>query len=635
VLFITPTQLDLARNNDHYPRDQIRSRLMEACSSHLNTTPYKLHQLGSSSNLFIWNALITELSLASALTDDERYFEHALGVVRSLADDGWKTSNFDEHIHIPFVLAAVGHFYDLHRSRLSDEDTASVARTIAAMAAHLHRELREQPWGDVRLTVWNHNIIGYTTLALAALVVDDHPHANAWLDVGVSRARRFLETGVTSAGMTWEGLSYCGFVFKHLGPLIQGLRVSSAATDLVPPGSELEARLRKIPVWYAHETFPRGTWLQNYNDSHWDPSQALWGFLQSFAGLEPELCAAVWDRLVGESGSRTYGAHTRWSSLAEAMTYFPDVAVDPKIVRRLDDTFHCPDVGYITARDTWEDDASVFSFNSGPLKGMPVHDQSDNNSFTFIARGSPLVLDSGTARRRTREDGTPSSALGHNLVFVDGRAEHPVRRGVGVSGRIIGLEHTDTHVAVAADATASYAVRKYNSVRHALRHAIFVKHPIPYLVTYDDIQKDGREHHYEYVLHVPAGDHFDGDRPTTSARITTVAGAPAGRVVILNPNETSMTTTDFESMSPPFEKHLLWRFGTRAVHPHFVVLFLPDEAADLPSPETTLARSQAELTVHLRWPYGCDQLAFDVRERRLIGRFARPAAVRPPRFSRL
>ena len=185
------------------------------------------------------------------------------------------------------------------------------------------------------------------------------------------------------------------------------------------PGSELEQRLRRIPVWYAHETFPRGTWLQNYNDSHWDPSQALWGFLQSFGGLEPDLCAAVWDRLVGAPGSATFGAHARLSSLAEAMTFFPDVPVDENTVDRLDDWFYCPDVGYLSARDTWRHDASVFSFNSGRLKGLPVHDQSDNNSFTFIARGEPLVIDSGTARRRT--------ARGRHAI-VRARSQPRVRR---------------------------------------------------------------------------------------------------------------------------------------------------------------------------------------------------------------
>jgi hypothetical protein len=601
---------------------------MDACAAHLRTSADQLHQLGSSSNLFVWNAHISELSLASAVSDDERYLEHALDIVRSLAGEGWRTSRFDEHIHIPFVLAAVAGFYDLHRDELGS-DAELVVHTISAMATELARQLREQPWGDIKLTAWNHNIVGYATLGIAALVLDDHLEADAWLDVAIERARRFLEIGVTPAGMTWEGLSYCGFVFKHLGVFIHGLRARTPSIDLVGPGSEAEQRLRRVPVWYAHETFPRGTWLQNYNDSHWDPSQALWGLLQFFAGLEPELCAVVWDRLVGAAGSATFGSHARWSSLAEALAFFPAVAIDREVLERLDDCFHCPDVGYLSARDTWSDDASVFSFNSGPLKGLPVHDQSDNNSFTFFALGEPLAIDSGTARRRTREDGTPSSALGHNLVFIDGRGEHPVRRGVGVSGEILGFERRDTHVAVIGDATASYTVRKYNPVRQVLRHAVFVKHPVPYLVTYDDIQKDRREHNYEYVLHVPAGDRFSGVRPVRLATVTRPDGSPAGRVEVLHPPGVWLTTDRFESMSPPFADHLLWRFGVRAVHPHFVVLFLPGEPSTLRSPDARIARDRSTISVELRWPDGCDHIAFDVVGRR---RFGRAPAL--PRFSR-
>ena len=97
-----------------------------------------------------------------------------------------------------------------------------------------------------------------------------------------------------------------------------------------------------------------------------------------------------------------------------------------------------------------------------------------------------------------------------------------------MSGQILGVERSDTHVAVVADATASYTVRKYNPLRHALRHAVFVKHPFPYLVTYDDIQKDGREHHYEYVLHVPAADRFDGERAVTTALVASGARRALG-----------------------------------------------------------------------------------------------------------
>ena len=51
----------------------------------------------------------------------------------------------------------------------------------------------------------------------------------------------------------------------------------------------------------------------------------------------------------------------------------------------------------------------------GPFSAK-IHDQSDNNSFTFIAGGVPLVLDAGSANRRT--EGTPSSSLGHNYEYV-------------------------------------------------------------------------------------------------------------------------------------------------------------------------------------------------------------------------
>ena len=69
----------------------------------------------------------------------------------------------------------------------------------------------------------------------------------------------------------------------------------------------------------SHEVLPRGSYLQNFNESRWDPHRAMWGFLLTFARYEPQLCASIWDRLLGAQGLRTYGEDRMWSSIAEAL----------------------------------------------------------------------------------------------------------------------------------------------------------------------------------------------------------------------------------------------------------------------------------------------------------------------------
>ena len=607
MLFLTDERLERVLADDTYPRTAIRMKLLNFCEGRwLTWTPEKILSEVPGRSQCHWSAVIGDLSMAFTVTGEARYLEHALAVLRPLARD-WRSMEFLPEISIPFVFGMVAQFIDLQRDQLSSDDLALFRRFMVEMVDYHWADLHERTWGSIERAVWNHSIIGYATVALAGLVLDDHPNAAEWLEVGMARTSHFLDVGVTPAGMTWEGLHYCGYVFKHIGLLMQALDNRGLGEQLVPPGSEHERRLHQVPVWYAHETFPRGKWLQNYNDSHCDPPSPLYGFLMTFARYEPDLCAAVWELLVGRSGLASYGAHGRWSSLVDSMLFYPLDPPDLTAIERLDPDFYCPDVGYLSSRDRWGPDGSVFTFNSGPLLGE-IHDHADNNSFTFIAAGEPLVIEAGSGNKPV--EGSGSSATGHNLVFIDGLSECIAGGGRGVSGRILGIERTPTHVAAIGDATESYAKDDHNPVRHAWRHTVFVKEPIPYLVTYDDIDKDGREHQYEYLLHVPGGDDHDVDGMVDTLTVRSLEGADAGRVVLLHPARAKVGVEPFTTQAAPFQEHALWRIATRAVNPRFTVLYLPEEVAASLRPETQVELGPDTTTVRLRWPDGTDEITF-------------------------
>ncbi len=607
MLFLSDAQLERARTDRSYPRDRVFAQLQMACDRHLSASPERLRSLSPVRNLLVWNAFIGELGLMYAITDDDRYLRHLLVFVRGLARDGWRSVETTEHLHAPSVLTALAGMHDLLGSRLGAEDAEGLQRTMVAVAEFLWDDLHSGAWGSRERTVWNHNVIAYSAMGVAALALDGHRHATEWRDVATERTRHFLEVGVSAAGMTREGHHYCGYVFKHLGLFLQGLS-SREQEHTVVATPDLTAKLHRVPVWYAHDLFPRGRWLQNYNDSHWDPHSSLLGFLLSFTRYEPDICAAVWNRLVGKPGRKTFGFDSRFSSLAEAMTFFPSGPIRPLQDLELGDTFVCPDVGYLSARNGWNREASVFTFNSGPLVGR-IHDHADNNSFTFIADGSPLVIDSGSAN--DPREGSPSSSLGHNLVFVDGAGEGTAGAGAGVSGAILGFHRADDYVAVVGDATESYRANPHNPVRHAMRHALFVKAPIPYLVTWDDFDKDGHEHRYEYVVHVPSGN--DGAASTASLEIGTNTGEPAGRLWLLHPRDVRVTIEPFETQRRPrgpFNWHALCRFETDAVAPGFVALYASTAVTEEGEPQTEVRWSSTTVIVRVQWRFGTDEITF-------------------------
>jgi hypothetical protein len=617
MLFVTDAQIESARTDLKYPRHEIRDRLVEVCRRRrLTATPESLLSLSPQRNHFIWDAFLGELSLAHVVTDEEHYLDHAMQFVRQLPER-WRDVPRDADLFVPFVLATLARFYDLERDRLSEEDTAAIRSMMADMTEWLWGELPVRDYGERERAAWNHSIIAFSSLAVAGLVLDDHPAARSWLDLGLERTRLFFEVGVSKAGLTYEGLHYCGYVFKTIGLLLNGLRNTGRIAELAPEGSEIDAKLHRIPAWYAHEMWPAGRWLQNYNDSHWNPASPLYGFLIAFAHYEPELCSVVWNRLVGRNALGSWGWHQRWSSLADSLLFFPDSLPTRATLRRLDDHLFCPEVGYLSARDSWDDDASVFTFNAGRTP-CELHDQADNNSFTFIAGGKPVVIDSGASNRLSEV--SASSARGHNLVFIDGRGQHPAGQGTCVDGRVLDVERTEDYVAVIGEATDSYAAGKYNSagrymtdrynpVRHALRHAIFVKHPYPYLVVYDDIQKDRGAHDYEYLLHVPWAETANPSEPSSSFTVSTDAESPTGRITFLEPTSVTSASEPFVSKTAPYADHVLLRFGTRAVNPQFVVLYVPAARADI-EVRSEVEHRRDRVTVRLHWPHGTDEIVF-------------------------
>ncbi len=625
MLFLGDEQIERARTDRSYPRDRIVEQLEYACSRHLDASYEHLRTMSPIRNLMVWHAFVTELALLHVLTDDERPLEHLAGFLRGLTGDGWRTVETTEHLHAPFVLTGLAACADLLGDRLAPGDRDQLHATTTGVAEFLWDDLQHGTWGTIERTVWNHNAIAYAAIGVAGLALPDHPRAGEWAGVAAERARRFLEVGVTAAGMTWEGHHYCGYVFQHLGLFLRGLRGAGRIGEVAPAGSALEAKLHRVPHWYAHDLFPRGKWLQNYNDSHWDPSSSLLGFLLTFTEYEPALCAAVWDQLVGKPGRRTFGFDSRFSSVGEALLWFPDDPIRSLEELGLDDHFHCPEVGYVAARTGWDRGASVFTFNSGPLIGV-VHHHADNNAFTYIARGAPLALDSGSANDAT--PGSPSTAAGHNGVFVDGRGEAIAGGGAGVSGRILAVAVSDDAVGVVGDATESYTVGGHLELRRAHRHALFVRRPVPYLVTFDDLDVDDREHRFEYTVHVPSGDAGDTAGACTIGSNT---GDPVGRLQVLHPDPASveLATEPYATQRRPrgpHNNHVRWSLETTATRPDFVVLYLPQLVPGEELGGARVERRDDELVVRLTWPAGTDELAFTIGPRR--------GAVAPPALRR-
>jgi hypothetical protein len=537
-------------------------------------------------NLFVIQTCLFEFALSVCLERSQSSLDALSELIVALDPAGTSEERLPSEVHEAFVIVGLAVALDLAGESLDPAVLASGRLAIERLAERLAAGVTTEPWGQgtPNRTAWNHSIVAFAGLGVAGLALPEHPSSQEWVALAVERSLLFFEHGVTRAGMTREGLAYCGFVFRNLFPFLLGARASGVFDYSDPRQNPFLERLSQVPTWYVGEVFPAGKWLQNINDSYWDPNPALAGFLPVFCALDGDRAAQVWRQTLGERGQRSYGTDRslRWSTIFESMLWGPNGAeperagvederagVEDERLHPAGEFFHCEDVGYLrqwTADRRWG-----FSFNCGTFMGS-IHDQSDNNSFTLFAEGVPFVLDAGAANRA--EEGSVSSSWGHSAILIDGRGQAPAGGGQGVSGSLDRIERTPGRTIVAGDATASYSRDGYNPVLRARRTCLFAHGQSPYLLVCDDIQKDESEHEYEFLLHTPtpSSSVVEGQCARLSLQFDNVS--VTGEILVLDPPGVRILSESFTSSGqPPFEQHTLWRIAAKAVNPRFVVLF--------------------------------------------------------------
>jgi hypothetical protein len=597
--------------------------LRESADRCLSFVPERVLAMSTSANLFVLQNCLLELSLMARLGEEARHVDALNDLLVSLDDPALSKERLPEEIHCSFVLVGLAVALDLGAEMLADHAARTGRAAVATLAERLHAESLSKEWGQPvrRRAAWNHSIVSFSGLGAAGLAIADHPASASWVKLAIDRALLFFEHGVTAAGMTREGLAYCGFVFRNLGLFLRGARAAGRFDYLDPVQNPYLDRLARVPQWYAGEIFPHGGWMQNWGDSYWNPHHALIGWLATFPALDRQTAAAVWHETLGERGRGSFGADPSLarSSVFESALWRPD----PSPRAHGEDGrgpafYHCPDVGYV--RERVPGAQCSFSFNCGEYIGA-IHDQSDNNSFTLFAHGLPVALDAGAFDYP--QEGNASSSYGHNAVVIDERGQLPAGHGVGVSGEIIHLQRDEDRLIVAGDASRSFNSLGYNEVRRALRWCVFVKRPNPYLLVFDDISKDDLEHDYEFLLHTPTPSAAAIEEGAARMELEFEDRHAACELIVLEHEAVSVHREAFACPGhPPFEEHTLWRLKRRAVNPEFVVLLVAGDAHGAPACTATLARSALSITVSVR--LGSGQL-----DRIVLPRARRLGRIRP------
>ena len=321
-------------------------------------------ELGLASNLFQVQNILLEAALAFACSGEQRYLQPVERCLRDIADERLRKARLPNEVHKAFVVVGLAVAHELCGETI---DRALLKDTVAILTAELHQAAAHEEWGDrvLKRNAWNHTAVAYAAIGCGGLLCDEHdPRARLWLTDALDRVRLFFADGLTEAGMTREGLTYCGFAFRNLAPLLLAARNAGVWDYRSPTENPHVERLRKVPGWYAIETLPTGRWLQPINDSYWSPKRAMGGFLPTFAALDGALTAWVYEMLLGERGDGSHGQDRGMatSTLFESLLWAPSPTAEVTLPEVLADA---DERAAVVAGDHAEHDRAV-EVDDGP-----------------------------------------------------------------------------------------------------------------------------------------------------------------------------------------------------------------------------------------------------------------------------
>jgi len=439
-------------------------------------------------------------------------------------------------------------------------------------------------------------------IGMAALVMEgeiDEAVRLEWERMATGAVRDYFQVGIGRDGGCLDGLAYLGFGNWNTGYLLDGLKLRGMDLYQHP-------HLKRLPEWLAHEVLPWRNQFNTFGKTHLRPAVGLLFTAMRRAYPDNKSMSWAWHN---HGGFRAY-------------TCIPLVVYGEPVPKADTSGFalsrHFRGRDTVIARTDWTTDAVHFATRYG----REVHCQTDTSSFTLCGYGSFFVINPGMERL----------SEGHSITRIDGK-------GMGSSfsstiGKIIDYRHGPFATLVHGDAAHAYnyyypfepGVGKKVaaiSVKEASRYFAFVtgSGAPPYLMIKERLDKDGKDHDYQWLLQLSqgaecrvAGSTAAVTSPLHNERTNPPAGGTRNKMTVMFLGSPPVTlSTDI--FAPNGTKtnislsHPRLKADRRAVNADFTVLLYPHKG-QMPAPEVTRQPLTNGLYVRLRWPRSVDHWLF-------------------------
>lgn len=526
---------------------------------------------------------IETLAAVGLLTGDERFSRHAAkGLVNMARSLDVTTPEIDLGFYYTrtFYVRALAFGYDWLWHFMTEEERRDVAVTLLGFVQDIYDKSQIHSWGRHplhRVWNWDPGLVSCAGLGILALEGETNLPEEAMLVTFRRHLRDYLTLGVDFDGCGHEGPSY---IVYGIGAGVEFMEVlrQQGRGDLL-----IDTNLQLIAPWLVSELLPNRPEWNNLSDcGHGsvpgcqvysyvlgrlaelakddpmkdgerlpNPANMDKGldYIQHFSerpgdrklsyGALAGLMSWAWNHGATPNHASEFSAHV---SLAYTLFHqdFPAVE-DPAAL--LPDGMLFRGRGLAVSRaNGYGKNGFHLAVEAGPHAAG--HDQADKGTFTFRAYGLDFFIDSGYGN-----DGDPlksGSAYAHNVVLVDGLGQ-PCRWHNNSSGSITGYRHGADFDWIRVDAIDAWNfdfaqwIRRPTgrNIKRAERQFVFVrgdqKNIPPYLVLFDDIEKNDDENHdFTWQWHYPTYLEVDYSNPkqwigSVSTRRTKVLTTAAGK----------------------------------------------------------------------------------------------------------
>lgn len=422
----------------------------------------------------VLHANIANLAMNGYILRDEKYINRAIDLMMESAATytGQSYLNMNGDIGIGDAAHAYAMGYDWLYPFMTQEQREIIREKLESLGEIIYNlpELTLERPGVTS----NHNSVTAGGLGLAALVLGDKPK---WVSKAREQIVEYYKTSTDNDGFNGEGISYyCygalgGHTFAHAY-----LRVNPN-DDIIDKYAKGREFLENMVVQYMK---PNGGGYIPINDSSGTIDSP--GIIYIISKYKSRTGLWAYLKLVGEEGDKSYGLSSPSSG---ASIPYSLIWADPSIEPISPDEAGAPVTtqfqwGYSVFRDGFGPMDSVATFMSGylPHRG---HNQRDENSFTYYAKGEEFAIDPGY---------TPRNSISHNTLMIDGVGQEVPGGQYDVYGKTIYTKEYDGASLVVGDATETYPKRLgLESVKRQMLFSRAKGNNPSYMVVVDDVVK--------------------------------------------------------------------------------------------------------------------------------------------------